>query len=83
MNEVFNQSIWLVPLYALVGAALAIPWSPGIIHRTGPRPSGYINILMTLVALIHSILALLETWHRPTQYLSFPWLHAADLNFHY
>jgi NAD(P)H-quinone oxidoreductase subunit 5 len=80
MNEIFNQSIWLVPLYALVGAALAIPWSPGIIRRTGPRPAGYINILTTLLALIHSILALLETWHQPTQYLSFPWLHAANLN---
>jgi NAD(P)H-quinone oxidoreductase subunit 5 len=80
MNEIFSQTIWLVPLYALAGAVLAIPWSPGIIRQTGPRPSGYINALMTLIALIHSILALLETWHQPVQYLSFQWLHAADLN---
>ena len=80
MNGIFNQSIWLVPLYALVGATLAIPWSPGIIRNTGPRPSGYINILMTLVALAHSILALRETWGQPAQYLSFPWLQAADLH---
>lgn len=80
MNEIFNQSIWLVPLYALVGATLAIPWSPGIIRRTGPRPSGYINIFMTLVALAHSILALRETWGHPAQYLSFPWLEAANLH---
>lgn len=80
MSEVFNQSIWLVPVYALVGAVLAIPWSPGIIRHTGPRPSGYINILMTLVALIHSVLALVETWKQPVQYLSFQWLQAADLN---
>ena len=79
MNELFNQSIWLVPLYALLGALLAIPWSPGIIRNTGPRPSGYISILMTLVALIHSILALIETWGQPVQYLSFPWLDAAGL----
>ncbi|PSB05926.1 NAD(P)H-quinone oxidoreductase subunit F [Pleurocapsa sp. CCALA 161] len=80
MNGIFNQSIWLVPLYALIGATLAIPWSPGIIRRTGPRPSGYINILMTLVALAHSILALRETWQQPVQYLSFPWLEAANLH---
>ncbi|MEO1004857.1 MAG: NAD(P)H-quinone oxidoreductase subunit F [Cyanobacteria bacterium J06638_38] len=80
MNEIFHQSIWLVPLYALVGAVLAIPWSPGIIRNTGPRPSGYINILMTLIAVLHSIAALLETWQQPVQYLSFPWLQAADLN---
>jgi NAD(P)H-quinone oxidoreductase subunit 5 len=80
MNEVFNQSIWLIPIYALVGAVLAIPWSPGIIRTTGPRPSGYINILMTLTALVHCLLALREIWGQPVQYLSFQWLHAADLN---
>ncbi len=80
MNGVFNQSIWLVPLYALVGAVLAIPWSPGIIRNTGPRPSGYINILMTLLALVHSVLALIETWQQPVRYLTFQWLQAADLN---
>ena len=80
MSEVFHQSIWLVPLYALIGALLAIPWSPGIIRQTGPRPAGYINILMTLMALIHSILALREIWQQPVQYLSFQWLQAADLN---
>jgi NAD(P)H-quinone oxidoreductase subunit 5 len=38
---------------------------------------------MTLVALIHSLVALLETWHKPAQYLSFQWLHAADLNIYF
>ncbi|RMF27460.1 MAG: NAD(P)H-quinone oxidoreductase subunit F [Cyanobacteria bacterium J083] len=80
MNVLFSQTIWLVPLYALIGAILAIPWSPGIIRQTGPRPSGYLNILMTFVALVHSLVALREIWHQPVQYLSFPWLHAADLN---
>ncbi len=76
----FSQTLWLVPLYALIGAILAIPWSPGIIRKTGPRPSGYINILMTFAALVHSSLALVETWHQPVSYLSFQWLHAANLN---
>ncbi|MDJ0691873.1 MAG: NAD(P)H-quinone oxidoreductase subunit F [Xenococcaceae cyanobacterium MO_188.B32] len=80
MNETFSQTIWLVPLYALIGAIFAIPWSPGIIRQTGPRPSGYINTLMTCIALVHSLLALLEIWHQPVNYLSFQWLHAADLN---
>lgn len=80
MAETFSQSIWLVPLYALIGATLAIPWSPGIIRQTGPRPAGYLNALMTLIALVHSILAFLEVWQQPEKYLSFQWLHAADLN---
>ena len=79
MND-WSQTIWLVPLYALIGAVLAIPWSPGIIRNTGPRPSGYFNILMTFIALIHSLLALREVWDKPVSYLSFQWLQAADLS---
>ena len=80
MSEIFNQSIWLVPIYAIVGAVLAIPWSPGIIRNSGPRPAGYINIIMTSIALVHSILALGEIWQQPIQYISFQWLQAAGLN---
>ena len=80
MNTAFSQTIWLVPLYALIGVALAIPWSPGIIRQTGPRPSGYLNTLMTIIALVHSILALREIWQQPAKYLSFQWLQAANLN---
>ena len=58
MIEALSQTIWLVPLYALIWAILAIPWSPGIIRETGPRPSGYVNLLMTFIALIHSLVAL-------------------------
>ena len=80
MNETFSQTIWIVPLYALIGAILAIPWSPGIIRQTGPRPSGYLNTLMTFLALVHSVLALREIWQQPAKYPSFSWLHAAELN---
>jgi len=80
MFDYFSQTIWLVPCYAFIGAICAIPWSPGIIRQTGPRPSGYINALMTLIALIHSLFALGAAWHKPSQYLSFNWLNAADLN---
>ncbi len=80
MFTTFSQSIWLVPLYALAGAVLALPWSPGIIRQTGPRPSGYINAIMTLLAFVHSLLALPATWNQPPQYLSFNWLHVVNLN---
>ena len=80
MTDTFSQSIWLVPLYALIGAVLAIPWSPGIIRNSGPRPSGYINTVMTFIALIHSLLALNEVWREPARYLSFDWLDAAGLH---
>lgn len=80
MLDAFSQTIWLVPCYALIGAVLALPWSPGIIRLTGPRPAGYINAIMTFLAFIHSLIVLKTTWHQPPQHLSFNWLHAADLN---
>jgi NAD(P)H-quinone oxidoreductase subunit 5 len=80
MNQILSQAIWMVPCYALIGALLVIPWSPGIIHETGPRPAGYIKLLMTLVAFLHSLIVLPSTWNQPSQYLSFNWLQAANLN---
>lgn len=80
MTHFFSQTIWLVPCYALMGAVLAIPWSPGLIRRTGPRPAGYIGIFMTLLAFAHSLLALREVWHQAPEYLSYSWLNAAGLN---
>ena len=53
------ETAWLVPLYPLVGAAFSLLWSPGLISRTGPRPSGYINLLMVFIAFCHSLLALI------------------------
>lgn len=79
MSHFFSQSIWLVPCYALIGAILALPWSPGIIRQTGPRPAGYINMIMTLIGFIHSLLAISDTWNQPPQYLSFNWLHTSSL----
>lgn len=80
MNDFLSQTIWLVPCYALIGVVLAIPWSPAFIRQTGPRPSGYINTIMTLIALIHSLLVFLETRQQTPQYLSFNWLHTSSLN---
>lgn len=75
----FSQTIWLVPAYAILGLLMTIPWSPGLIRRTGPRPAGYINLLMTLAAFIHSLLGLREVWGASAHY-SLNWLHAANLD---
>ena len=80
MVHLLTQTIWLVPCYALIGAILTIPWSPGIIRRTGPRPAGYVNLFMTLLAFLHSVFALTAAWNQPSQQLSIPWLTVANLN---
>ena len=78
-RDVLIQTIWLLPCYPLLGAAFSILWSPALIRRTGPRPSGYINLLTTVFALVHSGLALQAVWNKPAEYLRLQWLQVSDL----
>ncbi len=80
MAQFFLETAWLIPCYPLIGLILAIPWSPSIIRRTGPRPAGYINALMTLIAFVHGIIALSATWNQPAQEILIPWLHVVNLD---
>ncbi len=80
MADLLLTTVWLVPGYALLGGLLAGAWSPGTIRKTGPRPSGYINLGLTFLGLVHSLLALPATWNQPAQEISWTWLDAAGLN---
>ncbi|TAF52093.1 MAG: NAD(P)H-quinone oxidoreductase subunit F [Oscillatoriales cyanobacterium] len=79
MAHLLSQNVWLIPCYALIGATLALPWSPGLVRRTGPRPAGYINVLLSVMALVHSLGALLDVWGQSAITESFVWLDAAGL----
>lgn len=74
------QTAWFIPCYPLVGMILSIPWFPSIIRRTGPRPAGYVNLVMTFIALLHGVLAFPATWNQPPAYLSATWLQVAGLD---
>ncbi|MEH2160820.1 MAG: NAD(P)H-quinone oxidoreductase subunit F [Nostoc sp.] len=80
MAQFLLETVWLVPSYALIGGLLAVPWSPGIIRKTGPRPAGYINLMMTFLAFVHSAIALQATWNHPAQEVFIPWLSTAGLD---
>ena len=80
MTDFLLQTIWTIPFYGLLGAVLTLPWSLGIIRKTGPRPAAYINILLTLAAFIHTTLVFNLIWIQPTQKIVFNWLQVADLN---
>ena len=73
------QWSWLIPMYGLVGALLALPWATRLIRRTGPRPAMYINVLMTALASLHGLFLLQAIWSGGTQVVSFEWLQVADL----
>jgi NAD(P)H-quinone oxidoreductase subunit 5 len=78
--ESLVQSIWLVPCYSLLGAALSVIWFPAVTRRTGPRPAGYVNLVMTFLSFLHAVFALRAIWGRPAYEFSLPWLNVAGLN---
>ena len=70
----------LLPIYTLIGAALSVIWFPGITRRTGPRPAGYINALMSFLAFAHASAALFYAWDNPAVDFTVPWLQVANLD---
>jgi NAD(P)H-quinone oxidoreductase subunit 5 len=80
MTQLLVQTSWWVPGYGLIGAVVTLPWSVGLIRRTGPRPAAYFNILMTLAALVHSVWLLLAVWDQPPLRFTFPWVNVFDLD---
>ncbi len=78
--QFFIQWSWLIPMYGLVGALLALPWATRLIRQTGPRPAMYINVLMTALASLHGLILLQAIWNNGTQQVSFQWLQVADLH---
>lgn len=79
-GSVLLESSWWIPSYGLAGAALAIPWATGWVKRSGPRPAAYINILLTLVALVHGALVLQQVWGHAPYIVDYPWFRVADLD---
>jgi NAD(P)H-quinone oxidoreductase subunit 5 len=80
MSQLLLQSVWLIPCYSLLGAALSVLWFPGITRRTGPRPAGYVNVIMTFLSFIHAVISLPATWNQPSYQLFVPWLNVAGLD---
>lgn len=74
------QYAWLVPVYGMVGVVLSLPWAFGWIKRNGPRPAAYLNLLVTLLAVVHGSLVLRDVVVHGPQHLDFSWFEAADLN---
>jgi len=80
MHPFFIQTTWWVPCYGLIGAVLTLPWSTGLIRRTGQRPAAYFNLLMTLVAFVHGAVIFRMTLGQEPQNLVIHWFQAADLD---
>lgn len=80
MQQFFLQTSWWIPCYGLLGAVITLPWSVGIVRRTGPRPATYLNLLMTILALVHGAIAFQSSLGQDNQVVVSHWLQAADLD---
>jgi NAD(P)H-quinone oxidoreductase subunit 5 len=80
MTQFLLQSSWLIPWYGILGAVVTLPWSIGVVRRTGPRPAAYFNLLMTVLSFLHGSLAFTLIWSQGTQQMVFHWLQVADLD---
>lgn len=80
MTQFLFLTSWWVPFYGLIGAILTLPWAMGIVRRTGPRPAAYLNLFMTVVAFLHSLIVLKVVWNSEPQSFLITWLKAADLD---
>ncbi|MCM1983915.1 NAD(P)H-quinone oxidoreductase subunit F [Lyngbya confervoides] len=77
--QVSLHTVLWIPLYTLFGGIASVLWSPACFRRTGPRPAGYLNLLVASLGFTHSLLALGAIWGQPAQQVSFTWLQVADL----
>ncbi|VXD16763.1 NAD(P)H-quinone oxidoreductase subunit 5, organellar chromatophore 2 [Planktothrix serta PCC 8927] len=80
MTDFLLQTSWWIPLYGLFGAILTLPWSTGLVRRTGPRPAAYFNLLMTVLAFIHGSVIFRTTWDEPIQQIIIHWVQTTDLD---
>lgn len=80
MDQFLLQTSWWIPCYGLLGAILTLPWSIGLIRKTGPRPAAYFNLLMTLIALVHGTIVFRATLGLEPQEVILHWMKAADLD---
>ncbi|MCU0544941.1 MAG: NAD(P)H-quinone oxidoreductase subunit F [Oscillatoriaceae cyanobacterium Prado104] len=80
MAQILLQTVWFIPCYPLIGGILSLLWLPAITRRTGPRPAGYVNAILTFFAFAHGALALTAIWNQPAQQQLIPWLKVAGLD---
>ena len=73
------QTVWLIPIYGFGGMLLSLPWATGWIKRNGPRPAAYLNLLVTLLAVLHGSVVIREVLQLGPQHLVFPWFQADEL----
>ena len=59
---------------------VSLPWAFGWFRRDAHKPPAYLNILLTLLAVVHGSLVLRDVMLTGPALIQVPWLSVADLN---
>lgn len=59
---------------------MSLPWAFGWFPRDAHKPPAYLNILLTLIAVVHGSVVLREVMLTGPALIQVPWLSVADLN---
>ena len=59
---------------------LSMPWATGWIKRNGPRPAAYLNLIMTLLGVLHGTILLGWVQQNGAIQLDWPWFSTGDLD---
>ena len=70
---------WLIPLYGLIGMLVSLPWAAGLVKRNGPRPAAYLNLIMTLLGVVHGTILLGWVEQHGAVLVEWPWFSATEL----
>jgi NAD(P)H-quinone oxidoreductase subunit 5 len=74
------QTVWLIPIYGFAGMLVSLPWATGWVKRNGPRPAAYLNLLITLLAVVHGSIVIGQVLELGPQHISFGWFQVADID---
>jgi NAD(P)H-quinone oxidoreductase subunit 5 len=80
MNQFFIETCWLIPGVSVVAALATLPWSVGLVKRSGSRPAAYITMAATIVNLIYGVTIFAQVWDQLPHDVFIPWLRVANLD---
>jgi NAD(P)H-quinone oxidoreductase subunit 5 len=80
MNQFWVETCWLIPCISMVAALATLPWSVGLVKRSGSRPAAYITMGATIVNLIVGGVTFAQVWDQLPTDVYIPWLRVANLD---
>jgi NAD(P)H-quinone oxidoreductase subunit 5 len=80
MDQFWVETCWLIPCISMVAALATLPWSVGLVKRSGSRPAAYITMAATIVNLIVGSITFAQVWDQLPVDVYIPWLRVANLD---